>query len=73
MGKIDKKKEMNWLSRYANEYHAWRNISLSGGKLAFSRPLGLVELSFDADGTLFGGRADMNTLLTLEFSHTLKS
>lgn len=35
--------------------------------------MGLVEYSFDTDGTEYGGRADLNTLLTLELSHDLPS
>lgn len=63
-------KKENWLSRYAADYHAWR-FSTSNDKKTFKRPLGLVETSFDADGTGYGGRADMNALLTLEIQKTL--
>lgn len=35
--------------------------------------MGLVETSFDADGTYYGGRADMNALFTLAIQHTLRN
>jgi hypothetical protein len=62
----------DWLTRYANNYHAWKAETLEG-RTFFKRPLGLVESSFDVDGTDFGGRADINALLTLEIKHTLPS
>ncbi|PVH98131.1 hypothetical protein DM02DRAFT_596449 [Periconia macrospinosa] len=62
----------HWLSRYASNYHKW-TLSQSPSQSTFSRPLGLVELSFDLDGTLFGGRADMNNLLSLEIATSLPS
>ncbi|KAF1999457.1 hypothetical protein P154DRAFT_467585, partial [Amniculicola lignicola CBS 123094] len=55
----------DWLARYASNFHAWQRATLNGG-LVFKRPLGLVEYSFDTDGTDFQGRADMNALLALE-------
>ncbi|KAF2253558.1 hypothetical protein BU26DRAFT_515893 [Trematosphaeria pertusa] len=64
----------HWLSRYASNYHAWRTEQpLRGGKKVFTRPLGLVEYSFDTDGSDYGGRADMNALFTLEIAHCLPS
>jgi hypothetical protein len=65
-------KAEDWLARYANNYHAWKSET-SKGRTFFERPLGLVESSFDVDGTDFGGRADMNALFTLEIKHTLPS
>ncbi|KAF2750663.1 hypothetical protein M011DRAFT_464482 [Sporormia fimetaria CBS 119925] len=64
------RESVNWLSRWANNYHAWKQDT-ENGKTVFRRPLGLVESSFDADGTDCGGRADMNGLYTLEIRHTL--
>jgi hypothetical protein len=58
------------LSRYANTYHSWKEDTLNG-KNVFKRPLGVVEYSFDTDGTLFEGRADMNSLFTVEIRHSL--
>jgi len=55
-------KPIDWLSRYASDYHRWR--TLDDGSLA--RPLGAVELAFDGDGVLFEGRADTLAQLTLE-------
>ncbi|ORY14587.1 hypothetical protein BCR34DRAFT_560271 [Clohesyomyces aquaticus] len=60
----------DWLARYANNYHAWHPTTINGKK-AYKRPLGLVEWSFDTDGTDYGGRADMNALFTLEIRHSL--
>ncbi|KAF2787173.1 hypothetical protein K505DRAFT_329849 [Melanomma pulvis-pyrius CBS 109.77] len=65
-------KAEDWLARYANNHHAWKTDT-TNGKPVFQRPLGLVESSFDVDGTDFGGRADMNALFTLEIRHTLAS
>ncbi|KAH7124064.1 hypothetical protein B0J11DRAFT_530601 [Dendryphion nanum] len=60
----------HWLSKYACNYHAWQS-DIVGRKHVYRRPLGLVELSFDTDGTDYGGRADMTGLLTLEIRHKL--
>ncbi|KAF2013268.1 hypothetical protein BU24DRAFT_424270 [Aaosphaeria arxii CBS 175.79] len=62
--------QAHWLSKYASNYHAWHTATLDGRKV-YSRPIGLVESSFDADGTDFGGRADMNALFTLQIRHDL--
>ncbi|KAF1959448.1 hypothetical protein CC80DRAFT_490364 [Byssothecium circinans] len=66
-----------WLSCYAHSHHKWHTTTTLLPNCSYSkaltRPLGLVELSFDADGTVFNGRVDMNALLTLELSHTLPS
>ncbi|GAP83682.2 hypothetical protein SAMD00023353_0500740 [Rosellinia necatrix] len=56
----------HWLDRYGTGYHAWAE---EGG--GFSRPCGLVELRFDADGRYLGGRADISALLTLGVSTRL--
>ena len=62
----------HWLAKYATNYHEWRSSSSSSlGTQCFKRPLGLVETSFDLDGRHYGGRADMNTLLTLKLRHKL--
>jgi hypothetical protein len=60
----------HWLAKYASNYHAWKKETLDG-KQVYMRPLGLVEFSFDTDGSDYGGRADMNGLLALEIRHTL--
>lgn len=60
----------DWRARYATNYHTWKQDILDGKKV-YKRPLGLVESSFDVDGTDYGGRADMNPLLTLEIRYTL--
>src|SRR5689334_1787623 len=60
----------HWLARYSNGYHAWKKDTIDGQDL-YRRPIGLIETSFDIDGTAFGGRADMNALLTLEIRHKL--
>ncbi|KAI0102413.1 hypothetical protein GGR51DRAFT_527283 [Nemania sp. FL0031] len=56
----------HWLDRYGKGYHAWARDSNG-----FSRPCGLVELRFDSDGRYFGGRADVNALLTTTVSTRL--
>lgn len=61
----------HWLSRYASTQHVWKLSTAPDGKQAFTRPLGLVETSFDVDGTYFGGRADMTGLFTLAIKHKL--
>lgn len=63
----------HWLVRYANDYHKWSTTTTTHGQQAFTRPLGLVEFSFDTDGTEYGGRADLHSILTLEINHTLSS
>lgn len=55
----------HWLHRYANGFHAWKEER--GHSVSFRRPLGLVEGSFDRDGVYFGGRADLHSILNLEF------
>ncbi|KAI1185867.1 hypothetical protein F5B17DRAFT_406145 [Nemania serpens] len=56
----------HWLDRYGTGYHAWIR-----DEAGFSRPCGLVELMFDADGRYFGGRADVSSLLTVGISTRL--
>lgn len=51
----------HWLDKYANNHAAWKVSIAPDGNQAFQRPLGLVETSFDADGTYYGGRAGMYT------------
>ncbi|KAJ4992050.1 hypothetical protein SVAN01_02371 [Stagonosporopsis vannaccii] len=66
------KRESHWLDRYATSYHAWTSSTTPAhGRTTFSRPLGLVESSFDADGAYYGGRADMTATLTLALSSSL--
>ncbi|KAF2739243.1 hypothetical protein EJ04DRAFT_484803 [Polyplosphaeria fusca] len=60
----------HWVSRYASGYHTWNRSNIDGQDV-YRRPIGLVETSFDLDGTGYGGRADMNALLTLEIRHIL--
>ncbi|KAF2271959.1 uncharacterized protein EI97DRAFT_237965 [Westerdykella ornata] len=59
-----------WLSKYSNNYHAWKS-TLFNGRTVYQRALGLVETSFDTDGSHYGGRADMNALFTVEIRHSL--
>jgi hypothetical protein len=54
-----------WLSRYANGYHQWR-ARRQTASILYHRPLGFVEGFFDADGTDYEGRADLNAHLILE-------
>ncbi|KAI1163124.1 hypothetical protein F5B18DRAFT_351816 [Nemania serpens] len=56
----------HWLDRYGKGYHAWTR-----DEAGFSRPCGLLELRFDADGRYFGGRADVSSLLTAGISTRL--
>ncbi|KAB2571312.1 hypothetical protein BFW01_g4308 [Lasiodiplodia theobromae] len=60
----------HWLGRYANDYHAWRRAQ-HRGRDVFQRPLGLIETSFDNDGAFFGGRADVNTVISFEVRSNL--
>jgi hypothetical protein len=61
----------HWLDRYANNHHPWTLSSSATGTQSFTRPLGLVETSFDSDGIYYGGRADMTATLKLCIRHTL--
>jgi hypothetical protein len=45
------------LDKYATNYAKWTLSDHGDGKQLFQRPLGLVETSFDIDGTFYGGRA----------------
>jgi hypothetical protein len=65
------KEQEHWLNKYATNYAAWSLSSTSDGRKFFRRPLGLVETSFDTDGTYYGGRADMTALFTLAIRHDL--
>jgi hypothetical protein len=55
----------HWLHRYANNFHAWKKEH-GIDHVSFTRPIGLVEAFFDKDGTHFGGRSDVHSLLDLE-------
>lgn len=55
----------HWLDDYAGKRFEWQKTRIDG-KTTYYRPLGLVELTFDADGRYNEGRADMNALLELE-------
>ncbi|KAF2831310.1 hypothetical protein CC86DRAFT_366701 [Ophiobolus disseminans] len=61
----------HWLDNYSNNKHPWQQSTSHNGHQAFKRPLGLVETSFDTDGTYFGGRADMTATLKLCTKYTL--
>jgi hypothetical protein len=61
----------HWLDRYANNHHPWHLSTSIEGRKTFKRPLGLVETSFDTDGTYYGGRADMTVIFKLAIRHTL--
>ncbi|KAI1354399.1 hypothetical protein F5Y01DRAFT_274006 [Xylaria sp. FL0043] len=63
---MDKSGTRHWRDRYGTGYHAWNR---DGDK--FIRPCGLCEFKFDCDGRYFGGRADVNSLLTLNVSTRL--
>jgi hypothetical protein len=52
-----KQKQGHWLDKYATNYAKWKLSDHGDGKQLFQRPLGLVETSFDIDGTFYGGRA----------------
>lgn len=65
------KEKTHWLDRYATGFHAWTSTSDENGQTRFTRPLGLVETSFDSDGVYYGGRADMTGTLTVEVKHSL--
>ncbi|KAI0203200.1 hypothetical protein F4808DRAFT_419620 [Astrocystis sublimbata] len=65
---MDKPRRLHWLDRYGKRYHAWTRENRG-----FCRPCGLVELRFDSDGRYFGGRADVNALLTETISTRLSS
>ena len=59
----------SWLRHYGNtDGYRWRR---EGN--AFKRPLGFVEFSFDCDGRLFEGRADMNCLVKLAIKSRLST
>lgn len=60
----------HWLDTYANNYHQWRRMQQSG-KTIYYRPQGLVERAFNADGTDFEGRADVNSTLVVEIRNPL--
>jgi hypothetical protein len=51
------KEQGHWLNKYATSYATWNLNSSLDGMRSFQRPLGLVETSFDVDGTEYGGRA----------------
>jgi hypothetical protein len=63
--------EGHWLNRYSNNAHPWHLSTSGNGTKSFKRPLGIVETSFDIDGTLYGGRSDMTATLTLCIKHRL--
>lgn len=65
------KENTHWLDRYATGFHNWTSTSNENGQTTFTRPLGLVETSFDSDGVYYGGRADMTGTLTVEVKHSL--
>ncbi|EME49863.1 hypothetical protein DOTSEDRAFT_122199 [Dothistroma septosporum NZE10] len=61
----------HWLHRHGNaEGYRWRKSQTPSGDV-FSRPLGPVEFSFDADGRYYEGRADMNCLLQVQIASKL--
>ncbi|KAF4551029.1 Hypothetical protein D9617_15g043830 [Elsinoe fawcettii] len=61
---------MDWLNRYANEYHKWRTAQV-GNHVVHYRPLGAVETGFDADGLYYEGRADITMMASFEIKKTL--
>lgn len=58
-------KSRHWLERYGNAFHAWKREE-QGEDVTFKRPIGLVESFFDRDGTHFGDRADLHSILNVE-------
>ncbi|KUI73493.1 hypothetical protein VM1G_08813 [Cytospora mali] len=56
---------MDWLERYATGYHGWKQARHRDTDV-FYRPLGIVEKSFDNDGTYHEGRADINLAISFE-------
>lgn len=65
------KEKTHWLDRYATGFHAWTSATHKNGQTTLTRPLGLVETSFDTDGAYYGGRADLTATLTVEVKHSL--
>ncbi|KNG44153.1 hypothetical protein TW65_09074 [Stemphylium lycopersici] len=63
----------HWLDKYATNYASWNLSTGPNSEQTFQRPLGLVETSFDSDGTYYGGRADMTALFTLAIQHKLSA
>ncbi|KAF2226515.1 hypothetical protein BDZ85DRAFT_305615 [Elsinoe ampelina] len=61
---------MDWLRRYASDYHAWRKAEVNGHTVHY-RPLGVVETGFDADGLYNEGRADITMTATFEIKSKL--
>ncbi|KAH6638147.1 hypothetical protein C7974DRAFT_306893 [Boeremia exigua] len=61
----------HWLDRYATSYHAWTRDASHPRR--WTRPLGLVETSFDADGEYAGGRADITATLRCGVVHSLSA
>jgi hypothetical protein len=58
----------HWLDAYASRLHDWQ---FDSHHQAYTRNLGYVESSFQADNFYYGGRADINLLLTLEVRNQL--
>ncbi|KAF2498375.1 hypothetical protein BU16DRAFT_456396 [Lophium mytilinum] len=67
---MEKTDTTHWLTKYACNYYAWETSVLDGQPI-FKRRIGLVESSFDTDGSDYEGRADVNALLTLEVRNDL--
>lgn len=57
----------HWLDKYATNYAEWKLSDSTDGRQLFNRPLGLVETSFDSDGTYYGGRAGMQHLSVFSY------
>jgi len=55
----------HWLDQYASNEYRWQRVANNVQTTTYYRPLGLVELAFDADGRYYEGRADITTLLEL--------
>ncbi|KAF7197161.1 hypothetical protein HII31_01586 [Pseudocercospora fuligena] len=72
MSRLQQKDASNWLRQYGNaEDYQWRRCQINGEEV-YSRPIGLVETSFDADGRYYEGRADMNCELELATNNQLE-
>ena len=61
---------MHWLDRYGTNYHRWQQVPNKTTTISetWYRPIGIVESTFDTDGTDYEGRADIKTLLEAELS-----
>ncbi|KAI9718462.1 MAG: hypothetical protein M1828_006707 [Chrysothrix sp. TS-e1954] len=63
---------MHWLDQYRSHVHDWHACEDDANNTqCFYRRLGVVETTFDHDGTDLEGRADINCMLTTEIRSSL--